>query len=70
MKLIEGERIHMSSVGNTFKLSIAQVSSQDYGDYYCRATNLLERDVNQVVHLTGQHYNHIIRLDASLTNNV
>lgn len=53
MKLIEGERIHMSSVGNTFKLSIAQVSSQDYGDYYCRATNLLERDVNQVVHLTG-----------------
>ena len=36
MKLIEGERLHMSSVGNTYKLSIADVRTQDYGVYYCR----------------------------------
>jgi len=53
MKLIEGERLHMSSVGNTYKLSIADVRTQDYGVYYCRASNLLEREVNGVVQLTG-----------------
>jgi len=53
MKLIEGERIHMSNVGNTYKLNIHSVTSQDYGQYYCKASNLLEREVNQVVHLTG-----------------
>lgn len=53
MKLIEGERIHMSNVGNTYKLNINSVTVGDYGKYYCKASNLLEREVNEVVHLTG-----------------
>ena len=36
MKLIEGERLHMSSVGDTYKLSITELTTQDYGVYYCR----------------------------------
>jgi len=53
MKLIEGDRIHMASVGNTYKLSIADIKISDYGRYFCRASNLLEREVNGVVELTG-----------------
>jgi len=53
MKLIEGDRMHMSSVGNTYKLTINEVTLADYGTYYCRASNLLERDINGIVHLTG-----------------
>lgn len=53
MKLIEGDRIHMANVGNTYKLSIADIKISDYGRYFCRASNLLEREVNGVVELTG-----------------
>merc|ERR1740123_2824629 len=53
MKLIEGDRIQMASVGDTYKLSIADITVSDYGRYFCRASNLLEREVNGVVELTG-----------------
>ena len=53
MKLIEGERIHTEHIGNTYKLIISGVSESDYGKYRCKATNLLEKEVSQVVHLTG-----------------
>ena len=95
MKLIEGERLHMSSVGNTYKLSIADVRTQDYGVYYCRcgggmlwycmlcyglvlygchyyglseasrrASNLLEREVNGAVQLTGGNGAEIINSET------
>jgi len=53
MKLIEGERIHTEHIGNTYKLSITRVTERDYGKYLCKASNLLEKEISQVVHLTG-----------------
>jgi len=53
MKLIEGERIHTEHIGNTYKLSITGVTERDYGKYFCKASNLLEKEISQVVHLTG-----------------
>ena len=53
MKLIEGERIHTEHIGNTYKLSISRVTERDYGKYFCKASNLLEKEISQVVHLTG-----------------
>ena len=40
-------------VGDTYKLSIAKVGVRDYGEYYCRASNLLDRDVSTAMVLTG-----------------
>jgi len=53
MKLIQGERIHTEHIGNTYKLIISQVTERDYGKYFCKASNLLEKEISQVVHLTG-----------------
>ena len=53
MKLIEGERIHTEHIGNTYKLSITTVTERDFGKYFCKASNLLEKEISQVVHLTG-----------------
>ena len=41
-------------VGDTYKLSIAKVGVRDYGEYYCRASNLLDRDVSTAMVLTGE----------------
>ena len=40
-------------MGDTYKLSIAKVGVRDYGEYYCRASNLLDRDVSAAIVLTG-----------------
>lgn len=53
MKLIGGDRIQTEQVGDTYKLSIAKVGVRDYGEYYCRASNLLDRDVSTAMVLTG-----------------
>ena len=54
MKLIEGDRIHTEQVGDTYKLSINKVGVMDYGQYYCKASNLLDKDVSSMVVLTGR----------------
>jgi len=54
MKLLEGERIHMKTVGNTYRLSLSRLEEGDYGDYYCKAGNILEEDVEQHFILTGK----------------
>ena len=41
-------------VGDTYKLSISSVGVRDYGEYYCRASNLLSRDVSAAMVLTGE----------------
>ena len=41
-------------VGNTHKLTIAGLTSWDYGPYYCKAANLLDKQTSQPVQLTGK----------------
>ena len=53
MKLIQGDRIHTEQVGDTYKLSINKVGVRDYGHYYCRANNLLNKEVTAEIVLTG-----------------
>ena len=53
MKLIEGDRLHLEQIGDTYKLTINKVRLQDYGQYYCRASNLLAKEVSRPVVLTG-----------------
>ena len=53
MKLIEGERLHTEQIGDTYKLTIAKMRLQDYGDYYCKASNPLEKGESRAVVLTG-----------------
>ena len=53
MKLIQGDRIHTEQVGDTYKLSINKVGVRDYGQYYCRANNLLNKEVTAEIVLTG-----------------
>ena len=40
-------------VGDTHKLSITKVGVRDYGEYHCRASNLLDKDVSASMVLTG-----------------
>ena len=53
MKLIQGDRIHTEQVGDTYKLTINKVGVRDYGQYYCRANNLLDKEVTAEIVLTG-----------------
>ena len=53
MKLIEGERLHTEQIGDTYKLTINKMRLQDYGDYYCKASNPLEKEVSSPVVVTG-----------------
>ena len=47
MKLIEGDRLQLVQIGDTYKLTLRRVRLQDYGRYYCRASNLLDREVSR-----------------------
>ena len=47
MKLIEGDRLQLEQIGDTYKLTLRRVRLQDYGRYYCRASNLLDREVSR-----------------------
>ena len=40
-------------MGDTYKLSISKVGVRDYGEYYCRASNLLDKGVSASMVLTG-----------------
>ena len=53
MKLIQGDRITTEQVGDTYKLTVNRVGIRDYGNYYCRASNLLDKDVTASIVLTG-----------------
>ena len=53
MKLIEGERLQTEQIGDTYKLTISKMRLQDYGDYYCRASNPLDKGQSKAVVLTG-----------------
>ena len=53
MKLIEGERLQTEQIGDTYKLTISKMRLQDYGDYYCRASNPLDKGQSRAVVLTG-----------------
>ena len=53
MKLIQGDRITTEQVGDTYKLTVNRVGIRDYGNYYCKASNLLDKDVTASIVLTG-----------------
>ena len=53
MKLIEGERLHTEQIGDTYKLTINKMRLQDYGDYYCKASNPLDKEESSPVVVTG-----------------
>jgi len=53
MKLIQGDRIHTEQVGDTYKLTVSRVGIQDYGNYFCKASNLLDKEVSAKMVLTG-----------------
>ena len=53
MKLIEGERLHTEQIGDTYKLTINKMRLQDYGDYYCKASNPLDKGESRAVVVTG-----------------
>ena len=53
MKLQNGEKIHTQNIGNTHKLVIANVAEEDFGQYSCKASNLLEKDVSRKLIVTG-----------------
>ena len=53
MKLIEGERLHTEQIGDTYKLTINKMRLQDYGDYYCKASNPLDKEESSPMVVTG-----------------
>lgn len=53
MKLFDGERIRIKSIGNTHKLTITGTIESDFGTYFCKATNILEDNVVQMFKVTG-----------------
>ena len=53
MKLIEGERLQLEQVGDTYRLILRRVRLQDHGKYYCRASNILAKEVSGPIVLTG-----------------
>ena len=53
MKLIEGERLHTEQIGDTYKLTINKMRLQDYGDYYCKASNPLDKEESSPIVVTG-----------------
>jgi len=53
MKLLDGERIHTKNIGNTHKLSLANITEKDFGKYSCKASNMLEKDVTETLEVTG-----------------
>jgi hypothetical protein len=54
MKLQEGDRLHMASIGNSFTLSLERLGHEDFATYYCRAENSLQREVSASLQLSGQ----------------
>ena len=59
MKLIDSERIRIKRIGNTHKLSLFNLTKNDFGKYSCRATNLLQKDVTLTIEVTGNtHSSH------------
>ena len=52
MKLIETSRLHILTVGDTYKLTITNLMSDDWGQYFCGAYNKLG-EVSVQVTLTG-----------------
>ena len=55
MKLQDGEKIRTKNIGNTHKLVIASVAEEDFGQYSCKASNLLEKDVSRKLIVTGKY---------------
>ena len=55
MKLIQGDRIHTGQVGDTYKLTVSRVGIQDYGNYFCKASSLLDKEVSAKMVLTGDY---------------
>ena len=52
MKLIETSRLHILTVGDTYKLTIRDLVREDWGQYYCGASNKLG-EVSVAVTVTG-----------------
>ena len=52
MKLIETSRLHILNVGDTYEMTILNVRRDDWGQYYCGASNKLG-EVSVKVTLTG-----------------
>ena len=52
MKLIETSRLHILTVGDTYKLTITNLMSDDWGQYFCGASNKLG-EVSVQVTITG-----------------
>jgi len=52
MKLIESSRLHIHQVGSSYQLNIMDVETEDWGIYYCGASNQLG-EVSGEVTLTG-----------------
>ena len=53
MKLIEGERLQLEQIGDTYRLILRRVRLQDHGKYYCRASNILAKETSGPIVLTG-----------------
>ncbi|XP_023340168.1 lachesin [Eurytemora carolleeae] len=54
MKLLDGEKIRVKTVGDTYRFLLSSVEEKDYGEYMCKAGNMLEEDVTQIFTLTGK----------------
>ena len=52
MKLIETSRLHILRVGDTYKLTITDLVQNDWGQYFCGASNKLG-EVSKAVIITG-----------------
>ena len=53
MKLQDGDRVHTSSIGNSFTLSLDGVGQEDFASYSCRAENSLQREVTASIQVSG-----------------
>ena len=54
MKLIDSSHLHMLNVGDTYKLVMGDIKTQNWGQYHCQASNSLGETSGSIT-LTGMN---------------